>query len=107
MPADERETVMTAVCEYVNACTTFPEFWSDGKTDPVKDRMRCPFEWHAVAMLLSMRICATEADAWDYPVALAQCWQAVEGERNGSKNYVDPVDRKDFDVLNKEASGNG
>jgi hypothetical protein len=99
---DTRAEALGVFLEYFDACTVYPEFWEDDKSDPVKDRLRCPSEWHLVASLLRMRIAQTEAEAWDYPIAKAHCWVAVEGERNGSKNYVDQRDRNDFDQLKKD-----
>ena len=102
---EEREHAEKQLAEYFTQCTVFPEFWEDGKSDPVKDRLRCPGEWHLVATLLQMRVCQTEEDAWDYSIARARCWQAVEGERAGSRAYVDQRDRMDFAKLEDIANG--
>jgi hypothetical protein len=97
---EERADAQQAFAEYIDACTVFPEFWEDGKTDAVKDRLRCPVEWHIVAALVRMGIVRTEDQAWDYPIARARCWGAVEAERNGNNKYVDQRDRADMEKLN-------
>jgi hypothetical protein len=106
---EERAEALRLFLDYFDDCTQFPDFWQDGKADPVKDRVRCPREWHLVASLMRMNICRTEPEAWDYPIAKAQCWMAVEGERNGSKSYVDERDRADIERANKlkEQHANG
>jgi len=98
---EEREEAVIQFIEYIQDCTEFPDFWEGSDLDPIKDRIRCPTEWHLVAALLRMRICQTESEAWNYPAARAHCWLAVEGERKGSKSYVDPRDRADI----KKAEG--
>jgi hypothetical protein len=100
----DRAEVCNAFGKYLSSCTEFPEFYSSAKQNDIRDRLRCPSEWHIVASLLDMRICQTEDDAWDYPIARAQCWQAVQGERNGSKAYVDQRDRDDFEKLKAESN---
>jgi hypothetical protein len=86
--------------EYVDAhmthCLKWPEYWQDGKSTPLK----CPFVWHAVRNLLAMRICQTEAEAWDYPAARAMCWLAVENETQGGKNYISQAERDTAEALN-------
>jgi hypothetical protein len=104
---EDRTKVVGEFVSYIDACSVFPEFYAPEKSDPVRDRMRCPGEWHLVACLLHLRICDSEKAAFDYPVARAQCWQAIEGERAGSRSYVDQRDRDDFDELNREAKSNG
>lgn len=104
---EERQNVVSGFVGYIDACSVFPEFYESEDSDPVKDRLRCPGEWHLVANLLKMRICDSEEAAFDYPVARAQCWQAVAGEQAGSRAYVDQRDRDDFDTLNQEAETNG
>lgn len=96
---DGRFEAEKQLAAYFGDCTVFPEFWQDSKTDPVKDRLRCPGEWHLVATLLQMRICQTETEAWDYPIARARCWQAVESERQGGSSYMDKRDRDDLKQL--------
>lgn len=104
---DARSETLDCFNAYLDACTRFPEFWRSEDSDPVRDRLRCPAEWHLVATLTNMHVC-TESEAWDYPISRAQCWQAVEGERAGSQAYVDQRDRQDFEKLNKqEGGGNG
>ena len=100
-----REEAVKAFVAYLDACTIAPEYWSADKGDGRADRIRCPFEWHVVAALLKNRICQTEAEAWDYPMQRAQCWQAVIGEQAGSKSYVDAVDRADMAKLNEAPNG--
>ena len=99
-----REDAVKAFVEYLDACTVAPEYWSDDKGDGKADRIRCPVEWHIVVSLLKNRICQTEAEAWDYPMQRAQCWQAVIGEQAGSKAYVDAKDRADMKKLNEVAN---
>ena len=100
---DARAETLDCFVAYLDACTRFPEFWRGEDSDPIRDRLRCPAEWHLIATLTNMGI-SKESEAWDYPIARAQCWQAVEGERAGSRAYVDQRDRDDFAKLNQEAS---
>jgi hypothetical protein len=106
LDADARQAVCTAFDQYLSACSEFPEFWNDGKPEDASKRLRCPYEWHLVATLLDMRICTSEAQAWDYPISRAQCWQTVKGERNGSRAYVDQRDRDDLSALEGAENGN-
>ena len=85
---------------YVEQGVSGPEFWEDPKTDAVKDRQRCPVEWHLVYMLLNNKVCHTEEEAWNYPFNRAVCWSAVVGEQNGSRNYIDQVDREQIKKVN-------
>jgi hypothetical protein len=98
-----RDEACKAFDDYRAACTVYPDFYAGEGVDPVRDRVRCPSEWHLVASLLDMRVCGTEAEAWDSPIARAHCWQAVLGERRGSKAYVDQRDRDDFKALEEAA----
>lgn len=101
---EDREIEVANLADYIDQMTQFPEYWQKEKSDPVKDRIRCPTEWHLVSSLLAMSICKDESAAWDYPIARAQCWQAIQGEQAGSKNYMDAKDRADMDQLNAEVS---
>lgn len=93
---EERDNTKQNIESYLQDCLVMPDFFSDGSSDPVKDRVRCPIEWHMVFFLVSSRLALTEDEAWDYPYARCQCWQAVKGEQGGSKAYVDKRDREDF-----------
>lgn len=103
---DARAQAEAQLAQYIADCTVFPEFWEKEKTDAVKDRLRCPPEWHIVSAILSMRICQTEAEAWDYPIARARCWQAVDGERNGGRDYLDARDRADLKLAAEMEAAN-
>lgn len=91
---------IAALNSYMEDGMTAPEFWENPGQNPVKDRQRCPSEWHLVSLLLKNNICRTERQAWDYPYARAVCWAAVSAEQQGSRNYIDPIDRKQIDELN-------
>lgn len=102
---DARTEAIKALVEYLDECSNFPEFWEEEKTDATADRIRCPIEWHLVRSILDMRICQTESEAWDYPIARAQCWLAVQGESKGSKSYVDQMDRDAIRQLEEAENG--
>lgn len=93
---DEHLAALESIKDYFDAGTNIPEFWAREKSDPVKDRLRCPVEWHLAALMVEMGVSANIADAWDVPLVEAKCWQAVYSERNGSRDYVDQKDRNDF-----------
>lgn len=100
MPAESRSEHLKAFDEYLTAGMTAPEFWEKEGTDDVRDRLRCPPEWHLVIMLLKQKICQTEEEAWDYSYARAVCWRAVIGEQNGGRDYIDPIDRQQIGIVN-------
>jgi len=87
--------------DYLEAQTDTVEFWEDSNSDPVKDRLRCPPEWHLVLTLLRNNVVRDEQEAWDYPYNRAMAWRAVVNEAvHGSRDYVDPLDRKQSEALN-------
>lgn len=98
---DQRECFATFLA-YINASFNAPEFWEEEKSNQIKDRLRCPIEWHLIIMLLKERICNTEEDAWNYSYQRAVCWRAVISEANGSRNYIDPLDRMQIQELNHD-----
>jgi hypothetical protein len=100
IPSAELEIHVLAFNQYLTEGLDGPQFWEDPEHNPVKDRSRCPMEWHLVKMLLNERICQTEEEAWNYSFTRALCWSAVVGETNGSRNYIDPVDRADIEKVN-------
>jgi len=101
MSAEQADAEKLVFEEYLERQTLSPEFWSDADSDAVKDRLRCPAEWHLVLSLLRYDVCKTEGDAWDYPYNRAVCWRAVIGEQvDGSRSYVDPLDRSQMEILN-------
>lgn len=101
MDADDRTETVNLIHEYLESQTDVVEFWQAEDSDPIKDRMRCPPEWHLILDLLKARICETEDDAWDYPYARAMAWRAVITEsQTGSREYIDPLDREQIDVVN-------
>lgn len=105
LDTEAREHVLSELGTYIDECTVFPEFWEGEGVDDVRDRIRCPVEWHLVLSLLKNGICHTEEDAWNYPISRAQCWQAVVGEMQGSKAYMDAVDREDIKKLDEVSNG--
>ena len=90
--APDKEAYRTYVDAHIAACIDWPEYWQDGKSKPLK----APFAWLTVRNLLHMRVCQTEAEAWDYPAARAMCWQAVEIEANGGRDYIGQEERDQF-----------
>ena len=87
--------------EYIESQTETPDFWSDTESDTIKNRLRCPPEWHLVLSLLRHGLCQSEDEAWDYPYSRAVCWRAVIGEQvEGSQSYVDPLDRQQMEIVN-------
>jgi hypothetical protein len=104
MTRPRRVNALKRFSVYMERCTVAPDYWESANTKK-QGRIRTPFEWHCVAMLLSNRICQTEAEAWDYSLSRALCWSAVIGERNGSESYIDPVDRRDIDKLKEMSNG--
>jgi hypothetical protein len=90
LPESDREAYRAYIDAHVGACTVWPEYWDDGKAKPLK----CPFPWLVVRTLLSMRVCQTEAEAWDYHASRAMCWQAVDIEANGCKDYISQAERE-------------
>lgn len=96
----ERLKHAKAMDRYLSAGMAAPEFWEDPDSDEIKDRLRCPAEWHLVYMLLKHGICQSEEQAWNYSYARAVCWRAVFGEQMGSRDYIDPIDRKHMEIVN-------
>lgn len=89
MPDEKKSEHLKAFDHYIEEGAKAPEFWENGESDPIKDRLRCPPEWHLVMMLLKNKICQTEEEAWNYSYARAVCWRAVIGEQNGGRDYID------------------
>jgi len=94
---EEQDAYRAYVDAHMAYCLKWPEYWQDGKSS---GPLKCPFVWLAVRNLLAMRVCQTEAEAWDYPAARAMCWLAVENEANGGKNYVSQDERDAAEGLN-------
>lgn len=101
MSQEEKQEQMDVIHEYLETQTDVVEFWDSGDSDPIRDRLRCPPEWHMVLSLLKHGVCNTEEQAWDYPYARAMAWRAVINESEyQSRNYIDPLDREQIEKVN-------
>jgi hypothetical protein len=90
LPEAEKAAYRAYIDAHISASLKWPEYWQDGQQGK---SLKCPFVWHAVRNLLSMRVAHTESAAWDYNAARAMCWTAVENESQGGKNYISQEER--------------
>lgn len=100
MSHEDRQRELEVISEYFKSQCDSVEFWEQEDYDPIKDRTRCPMEWHLVLKLLQNNICMTEDEAWNYPYARSMAWFAVINEQEGSRNYIDETDRQQIDMVN-------
>ncbi|GEM_PF-3849622 len=101
LDSETRKGDIHKFAEYFEECTCIPEWWDKGGSDP-RARIRAPIEWQVVAVLLRMKICRTELEAWNYPFAKSFCWIAVDREAEGNQKYIDQKDRDGLALLNAQ-----
>ena len=90
--AHELQADIDGFALYIETSYVLPEYWEEDEENP--KRARVPFEWRIVQRLLEMRICQTESESWDYSLARAAVWSAVNMDSPMGPEYIDQKDRE-------------